>query len=187
MVQSKLIIEYYQSIFDHEYFFHGIHADRLVALTSQFGKSASMKLLQRNVDVFMIAPVIGFIYGKRAALDNSQPDRTINFAQMTYYKSDLIFNYRLVILLDKDYEPDPQKRLDKAFRFMGTPQAEPDEKRFEEYMRGGIDVLYEKLVEGDSTPEAFANRLYEFIDEFNDRFNSEISSDDILQLCVNKS
>ena len=56
----------YQSIFDHEYFFHGIHADRLVALTSQFGKSASMKLLQRNVDVFMIAPVIGFIYGKRA-------------------------------------------------------------------------------------------------------------------------
>lgn len=48
-------------------------------------------------------------------------------------------------------------------------------------------VLYEKLVEGDSTPEAFANRLYEFIDEFNDRFNSEISSDDILQLCVNKS
>ena len=27
----------------------------------------------------------------------------------------------------------------------------------------------------------------EFIDEFNDRFNSEISSDDILQLCVNKS
>lgn len=48
-------------------------------------------------------------------------------------------------------------------------------------------VLYEKLVEGDSTPEAFANRLYEFIDEFNDRFNSEISSNDILQLCVNKS
>ena len=45
----------------------------------------------------------------------------------------------------------------------------------------------EKLVEGDSTPEAFANRLYEFIDEFNDRFNSEISSNDILQLCVNKS
>ena len=28
---------------------------------------------------------------------------------------------------------------------------------------------------------------HEFIDEFNDRFNSEISSNDILQLCVNKS
>ena len=126
----------YQSIFDHEYFFHGIHADRLVALTSQFGKSASMKLLPRNVDVFMIAPVIGFIYGKRAALDNSQPDRT-------------------------------QKRLDKAFRFMGTPQAEPDEKRFEEYMRGGIDVLYEKLV---SPGQNYEKNLISFLEEFNERY-----------------
>ena len=126
-----------------------------------------MKLLPRNVDVFMIAPVVGFIYGKRAALDNSQPDRTINFAQMTYCKNDLLFNYRLVILLDKDYEPDPQKRLDKAFRFMGTPQAEPDEKRFEEYMRGGIDVLYEKLV----TPgQNYEKNLISFLEEFNERY-----------------
>ncbi len=55
------------------------------------------------------------------------------------------------------------------------------------YVRGGIDVLYEKLVEGESTPEAFANRLYDFVDEFNDRFNSEIYTDDILQLCVKKA
>lgn len=68
-----------------------------------------------------------------------------------------------------------------------TTQDPADEERFDSYVRGGIDVLYEKLVEGENTPEAFANRLYEFIDEFNDRFNSEISTDDILQLCVNKS
>ena len=59
----------YQSIFDHEYFFHGVHAERLVALTSQFGSSSFMKLFQRNVDVFMIAPIVGFIYGRRADLD----------------------------------------------------------------------------------------------------------------------
>ena len=159
----------YQSIFDHEYFFHGIHAERLIALTSQFGKTSSMKLFQRNVDVFMIAPVVGFIYGRKAALDNSQPDRTINFAQMTYCKNDLIFNYRLVTLLDKEYEPDPQKRLDKAFRFMGTPQAEPDEKRFEDFMRGGIDVLYEKLV---SPGQNYEKNLISFLEEFNDRYLS---------------
>ena len=165
----------YQSIFDHEYFFHGVHAERLIALTSQFGNSSSLKLFQRNVDVFMIAPVIGFIYGKRSTLDNSQPDRTINFAQMTYYKNDLIFNYRLVVLLDKDYEPDPQNRLDKAFRFMGTPQAEADEKRFEEYIRGGIDILYEKLV----TPgQNYEINLISFLEEFNDRYLS-LSKDDI--------
>ena len=84
-----------------------------------------------------------------------------------------------------NYEPDEEKRIDKAFRHYGQDPA--DEERFDSYVRGGIDVLYEKLVEGENTPEAFANRLYEFIDEFNDRFNSEISTDDILQLCVNKS
>lgn len=44
--------------------------------------------------------------------------------------------------------------------------------------------MYEKLIEGEKTPEAFVNRLYEFIDEFNDRFNSELSNNEILQLCV---
>lgn len=164
---AEKIQKEYQSIFDHEYFFHGKHAEYLVALTSQFGSSSFMKLIQRNVDVFMIAPVIGFIYGRRATLDNSQPDRTINFAQMTYSKNDLLFNYRLVMLLDKDYEIEPEKRLDKAFRFMGTPQAEADEKRYEEFMRGGIEVLYEKLILPGNN---YQQNLIDFLEEFNDRY-----------------
>ena len=71
------------------------------------------------------------------------------------------------VALDKEYEPDPQKRLDKAFRYMGTPQAEPDEKRFEEYMRGGIDVLYEKLV---SPGQNYEKNLIAFLEEFNERY-----------------
>lgn len=166
----------YQSIFDHEYFFHGVHAERLVALTSQFGSSSFMKLFQRNVDVFMIAPIVGFIYGRRADLDNSQPDRTINFAQMTYCKNDLLFNYRLISLLDSNYEADSSKRLDKAFRYMGTPQAEADEKRYEEYLRGGIDVLYEKLVQPGSD---YQKNLIAFLEDFNDRY---LHSDDDVSL-----
>ena len=105
--------------------------------------------------------------------------------RVIYSGDELQYNFWLIMLLDANYEPDEEKRIDKAFRHYGQDPA--DEERFDSYVRGGIDVLYEKLVEGDSSPEAFANRLYEFIDEFNDRFNSEISSDDILQLCVNKS
>jgi len=95
--------------------------------------------------------------------------RTINFAQMTYCKNDLIFNYRLITLLDKEYEPDTGKRLDKAFRYIGTPQAELDEKRFEEYMRGGIDVLYEKLV---APGHDYEKNLILFLEEFDERYLS---------------
>lgn len=41
--------------------------------------------------------------------------------------------------------PDEEKRIDKAFRHYGQDPA--DEERFDSYVRGGIDVLYEKLVE----------------------------------------
>lgn len=78
--------------------------------------------------------------------------------------------------------------LNKMVATEMTPGSEEKVRVTLALRHGEVDyVLYEKLVEGDSTPEAFANRLYEFIDEFNDRFNSEISSNDILQLCVNKS
>lgn len=157
----------YQSIFDHEYFFHGIHAEHLIALISQFGDSASIKMFQRNVDVFMVAPIIGFIYGRRADLDNNQISRTINFSQMISCKNDILFNYRLLMLLDKQYEPDSSKRLDKAFRYIGSPKAEPDEKRFEEYIRGGIDVLFEKLIQPGNN---YQTNLINFLEEFNDRY-----------------
>lgn len=145
-----------------------------------------------NVDVYTNAPLIGFLYGRTADLDDLKNPETgqiynqnVMGDRVIYSGDELQYNFWLIMLLDANYEPDEEKRIDKAFRHYGQDPA--DEERFDSYVRGGIDVLYEKLVEGDSTPEAFANRLYEFIDEFNDRFNSEISSNDILQLCVNKS
>ena len=58
-----------------------------------------------------------------------------------------------------------------------------DEARFDSYVRGGVDVLYEKLIEGVSSPDEYVTRLYDFIEEFQEKFNDEISSDDILKLC----
>lgn len=60
-----------------------------------------------------------------------------------------MFNFRLIMLLDKQYEPDEDKRIDKAFRHMGENPA--DEERFDSYVRGGVDVLYEKLIEEQLT------------------------------------
>ena len=43
--------------------------------------------------------------------------------------------------------------------------------------------LYKKLIEGVSSPDEYVTRLYDFIEEFQEKFNDEISSDDILKLC----
>ena len=179
-------------MFDKQYRFKGRHALRVDKLTGVFDELSKAKLIDRNVDVYANAPLIGFLYGRPADLDDSNNPETgqvynqnVMGDRVMYSTEELQYNFWLIMLLDANYEPDEEKRIDKAFRQYGKNP--DDEDRFDSYVRGGVDILYEKLVEGESTPEAFANRLYEFIDEFNDRFNSEISMDDILQLCANKS
>ncbi len=176
-------------MFDKQYRFKGRHALRVDQLTGVFDELSKAKLIERNVDIYTNAPLIGFLYGRTAELDNTKNPETgqvysqsVMGDRVIYSSEELQYNFWLIMLLDSNYEPDEEKRIDKAFRHYG--QNSDDEERFDSYVRGGIDVLYEKLVEGEKTPEAFVNRLYEFVDEFNDRFNSGISSDDILRLCM---
>ena len=157
-------------MFDKQYRFRGIHAVRVDALTSVFDDAVTAKLFDRNVDVYTNAPLVGFLYNQ-----NVMGDRVI------YSQEELMFNFRLIMLLDKDFEPDEEKRINKAFKCVGEDPA--DEERFDSYVRGGVDLLYEKLIEGASSPEDYVNNLYDFIEEFKDKFHDNISSENILELC----
>lgn len=178
-------------MFDKQYRFKGRHALRVDQLTSVFDELSKAKLIDRNVDVYANAPLVGFLYGRTAELDNTKNPETgqvynqnVMGDRVIYSSDELQFNFWLIMLLDANYEPDEEKRIDKAFRHMGEDPA--DEERFDSYVRGGIDVLYEKLIEGANEPEAFVNRLYEFLTEFNDRFNSEIDKNEILKFTSQK-
>ena len=95
---------------------------------------------------------------------------------------DLWLRYRLIMLLDKEFESDPQKRVDLAFRETGDNPS--GEARFNEYVRGGVEVLYEKLIKDATSAEDYAIKLSDFIDEFDDRFNSKINIDDITKYFI---
>ena len=86
------------------------------------------------------------------------------------------------MLLDKAYEPNEDIRINKAFRNMGEDPS--DEARFDSYVRGGVDVLYEKLIEGVTSPDEYVTRLYDFVEEFQEKFNDEISAESFLKLCM---
>lgn len=178
-------------MFDKQYRFKGRHALRVDQLTAVFDDTVSAKIFARNIDVYTNAPLIGFLYGRRAEFDdlknpetNQVYNQNVMGDRVIYSQEELMFNFRLIMLLDTDYEPDEDKRIDKAFRHMG--ENSEDEERFDSYVRGGIDVLYEKIIENASEPEDYINNLYDFIEEFEERFNSDINDDDILRLCTNK-
>ena len=175
-------------MFDKQYRFRGRHAVRVDKLTGVFDSDSKAKLFDRNVDVYANAPLVGFLYGRRAEIDNEKNPETnqvynqyVMGDRVIYSQEELTFNFRLIMLLDKDYEPDEDKRIDKAFRHMGDDPA--DEERFDSYVRGGVDVLYEKLIEGASSPDDFISRLYDFIEEFHERFHEETNVEEILKMC----
>lgn len=175
-------------MFDKQYRFRGRHAVRVDKLTGVFDTNSKAKLFERNVDVYANAPLIGFLCGRTADIDDEKNPETnqvynqnVMGDRVIYSQEELTFNFRIIMLLDKEYEPDEEKRIDKAFRHMG--ENPDDEARFDSYVRGGVDVLYEKLIEGASSPDDYVSRLYDFVEEFQERFNEDIASDEILKLC----
>ena len=174
-----------KGMFNGEYRFKGRHAERVVRLCSAFDNVSNAILFKRFLDVYINAPLVGFLYGRRSDPDYTKngagqvEERKVFAEQVINSSKDLQFNFWLIMLLDSEYEPDEDKRIDKAFKKMG--QDPKDEERFDSYVRGGVDVLYEKLMEGDTEPGDYVNRLYDFLSEFNESFNSSIDRGEILR------
>lgn len=169
-------------MFDKEYSFRGSHAEKVNKLTAQFDKNRN-KLFNRNLDVYMVAPIIGFLYKRKADLDKGAETTKIFPEQLINERNNMLFTYRLILLLDKEHEPDFNERINKAFRYYGNEKALPDETLYEQYVRGGVDVLYEKLLVTVNTEDDYLKNLYDFVEEFDERYNQAVSTDSILDLC----
>lgn len=173
-------------MFDKEYSFKGIHAEKVVKLTAEFDKSGN-KLFARNYDVYLLAPIVGFLYNVKSDIDR-EGDKTIKPTKifpdiLMKNKDDLLFNYRLIMLLDKNNEADFEERVNKAFRYYGSKDVINDELLYEEYVRGGVDKIYEKIFHNAQSSDDYLKNLFLFVDEIEERYNSDIDKDSIIELC----
>ena len=170
-------------MFDKQYRFTGTHAEKVNTLTAVFDETAKAKLFDRNLDVYINAPIVGFLHKRKGIKNTSSdiadqnifPEQMINNAELLKYL------FRLILILDSEYEPSEEKRMDKAFKHLG--EDEEDLALFDAYVLGGVEVFYEKLIEGSSDPAEYVNRMYDFVEEFHDRFNTGKTNQDILTLC----
>lgn len=169
-------------MFDKEYVFKGKHAEMVRMLTSKFNENND-KLFERNVDVYKMAPVVGFLYGRKSEIDNSSSENTKIFTDaLLKEEQELKFTYVLITLLNNKDEISADDRLDKAFRFYGTDKAKVDEENFEKYVLGGIEILYEKLIEKSND---YIRNLYDFMEEFDNRYKN-VTNDEIIDLASGK-
>lgn len=175
-----------RDFFSNEYEIPGKHGQYVKILTSsvaEWGRGKKqIKLFETNVSLFVNAAIIGFLYCRRAPKEISKEQGAkIAGTQMMSYSEEIKYVMRLILLLDEDYESKIERRLDKAFRYFGDN--EEDIKRFEKYARGGIEVLYEKLVGDSSDPFEIADNLITFTDEIQSLFNEKVDNNDIMRLC----
>ncbi len=170
-------------MFDKNLEITGKHAEYLRKLTETI--DSKNNIFSAAYVAYKNASIIGFLYGRKATKTSSTTAKslTIFLDQLTKIRDDLEFNYRLIMLLDKNFEPNFEERLQKAFNYIGSENAKQDEELFEQYTLGGIEVLYEKLIKNANRPEDYLYNLMAFVQEFNDRYNSSIDSINLIELC----
>lgn len=130
--------------FDKEYSFKGKHAKYVMEL--------SKAIFKRNVDVLILAPVLGMIYNRTADEDTSSEFVSVNtkiFAeQMVKEQEKILFNYRLCMLFDENV--DNKTKIDNSFRyyneFENKEVFEKNISRYNSYILGGVEILYELMI-----------------------------------------
>lgn len=153
-------------MFDKDITIHGRHATRMKTLSASFDEEGNA-FFSRNLDVYMIAPVVGLFYERKAERDRESSDTaSILLSQVNKEVANLQFIYRLIMMSDKKNEPDLEERVNKAFRNFGSPEAVADEELYNKYVLGGIDKIYEMLIEPTKGTQDFLVNLYNFMADF---------------------
>ena len=166
----------------------GKHADYMNALTAKLARIKTKGIFERNIDVYISAPLIGFLYKRNAKVDSSSDTKANIFAeQINREMEQLQYNYRLIMLVNKE-NTTFDERQSRAFRYDNNEEKRKEgDDIFESYVRGGIEVLYEKIIKNGNTTEEYIFNLFEFLQEFNDRYyeDGSLTDHDIINICRN--
>lgn len=74
------------------------------------------------------------------------------------------------MLLDKTTEMSSEERINRAFRYDTQPemieQFRQNMELFHDYVRGGIEVMFERFTDGCQTQDDYLNKTYEIMTTF---------------------
>jgi hypothetical protein len=121
------------------------------------------------VDVYMVAPLIGAAYKRKAPVDTeSKDDLNILAEQFISRQKQLDDVYRLVMLSDESVKLSDDERIDRAFKTdEDSKQQAVNLEIFHQYMRGGVEWLYERITEGT---DYYLDKIKDFLTLYADDF-----------------
>lgn len=164
-----------KKLFMDDYLFVGSHEEKARKLTSEIDNSSGAKIFTSAVELYMTAAIIGCYYGRRSKREKGEKTYRIMQSQFSNHYYQLVYIYKLVMLNEKDLLLESIDKINNAFRYYDDPN---NMNKFEEYVLGGVEILYDKLfVSTNSSYDDFLTSLNSLIGEFKDTVKKE--EDDI--------
>lgn len=165
-------------MFDKEYAFRGKHAEAVLKLTAKLDDKINRGLFKTNYDIYAIAPLIGVLYKRLAPLDKSEPTTKVFRDKMLDENSQLMFNYRLIMMILDRENKVIDERMEIAFKMDTKDEVRAQyDVLYDDYVRGGVEVLVEHTFSTGKTSDEYIMNFYEFLSEFNSRYYSTIEID----------
>lgn len=132
--------------FKKEFQFQGKHAKMVEELWNK--DNYSKTFFRRLIDLYILASIIGFRMNRKEVVDTSGNEvKSIFPEQLLREKETLDFIMQMIIMLEASEKESPADCIYKAFR--GAETKEDYDclyKLFNDYVRGGVEELYERLV-----------------------------------------
>lgn len=165
-------------MFERDYLITGKHANYIKFLAVKNSQDTydsdtvnSARIFERYIDVYMNGAIWGVLYSRRATKDTSVDSNARIYADaFAKERETCVFLYRLVMLLDTSEELTSDERIDRAFRYDSQPE---NKEKFEQcmelfnsYVRGGIEVMYERFTDGCTTKEDYFDKTFEVLENF---------------------
>ncbi len=180
-----------EALFQKNIIVYGKHSQYIKALIAKPDTGLKSGLFERAVDVLAAAAVVGKVYNRKAEVDttkkeNGEENKTTMFLeQVEKVSPDLLLNYRMIMLLEDKETLSVEERINRAFRYDRNEEKRPEcEKIYMSYVLGGIEVLYEKLIEPCNTVDDYVMNLYRFTSDFKKRYYEESVNEEIFELCI---
>lgn len=150
-------------LFKKEFQFTGRHARMVGELWDK--NDAKHSYFTRLIDLYMTAAVIGFRTGNKVSVDYSDiAPKSVFPEQVIGAKEDLDFILQMMLLIENqdlhtEGVQDEEDYIKKAFKEIESKEEfEYYQNYFNDYVRGGVEVLYDMLIVRTPEPEEAYDR-----------------------------
>ena len=181
-------------MFENDVTIYGKHATYIKFLAKKNSRDdqspdnpSAAKLFERYIDVYMNAVVFGLLYNRTAKRDTSSDDRARVYADaFSNERENCIFLYRMAMLLDKTTELTPEERVNRAFRYDTQPEKKAEFEKnlelFNDYVRGGLEVMFEQFTDGCQTQDDYLSKTYDVMTTFKNELEGISYEDELAKL-----